>query len=542
MLNIRHILERVRLYFGKKEIVSRTDFGIYRYTYGDMYRRVCRLANALNMIGIKKGDRIASIAWNTHRHLELHFAVPMTGCVLHTVNLRYTSEEIVYTINKARDRVLFIDQDQVPLLKKIYGGLESVEAIVVMGDGKPEIEGLGGIKIYWYEDLLERSEDRYDFPDLDENTPAVMCFTSGTTGMPKGVVYTHRRIFLRSLASCLVDTYGISERDVIMHVVPMFHISSWFMPYAATLVGSKQVLPGPRPRPWDLYDLIKNEGVTVSDGAPTIWIDFLNYVRTHGKREEIASLKRLIIGGSAPPKALIKAYKEELGVDLLHAWGMTETYDSAVAFVRPKSYMDSLPYDEKISLVSKQGLPFPGIEVMIVDEKGNALPWDGKSMGELLIRGAWVVDEYFKDPEATKRSFAGGWLRTGDLAVIDGEGYIEIVDRIKDVIKSGGEWISSVKIENEAMAHPAVLEATAIAVPHPRWGERPLLIVKLRPEFRDRISKEDILGFLSERLPKWWVPNDLVFVDEIPKTGTGKFDKKTLRNMFWGFYDQHTQP
>jgi len=535
MLNIRHILERARLYFGKKEIVSRAEEGLLRYTYSGMYRRVCKLANALEDLGFGKGVRVASLAWNTHRHLELHFAVPAIGGTLHTVNLRYTPEEIAYTVNKARDKALFIDQDQIPVIEKIYSELETVEALVVMGHRKDEGPKVSGAKVYHYEDLIEGYRDLYSFPDLDENSPAVMCFTSGTTGKPKGVVYTHRGIFLRALASCLADTYSISERDVVMHVVPMFHISSWFMPYAATLVGSKQVLPGPRPKPEVLYSLIKSEGVTVSDGAPVVWIDFLDYFRRLGRREDIASLKRLIIGGSAPPKALIKAYRE-LGVEVLHAWGMTETYDSAVAFVRPKSYLEDISEEAELELASRQGLPFPGIEAMIVDEGGRPLPWDGRSVGELLIRGAWVVEEYYEDPEATKKAFHSGWLRTGDLATIDGEGYIEIVDRLKDVIKSGGEWISSVRVENEAMAHPAVLEAVAIAVPHPRWGERPLLLVKLKPEYSGKTSKEDILGFLRGRLPKWWLPDDIVFVDEIPKTGTGKFDKKLLRERFRDYY------
>ncbi|HWQ16783.1 MAG TPA: long-chain fatty acid--CoA ligase [Sulfolobales archaeon] len=533
MLNIRHILERARLYFGKKEIISRTYDGYVRYTYMDMFDRVCRLINALESLRIGYGDRVASMAWNTHRHLELHFAVPAMGAVLHTVNLRYSPEEMIYTINKAGDRILFVDPDMIPTVKKILEKLETVESVVIMTSKDPE--GLDFERpVYMYEELLERSSGGCRLRDVDENSPAVMCFTSGTTGFPKGVIYTHRGIFLRSLATCLADTYALSERDVILHIVPMFHISSWFMPYAATLVGAKQVFPGPRPKPEIIYDLIKREGVTVGDGAPTVWIDFLNYLRAHGEKS-IEPLKRLIIGGSAPPKALIKSYWE-LGVEVYHAWGMTETYDSAAAFTRPKSYLENLSEEERLGLVAKQGLPFPGIEVMVVDEGGKPLPWDGKSVGELLIRGAWVVEEYYGDPEATKKSFLNGWLKTGDLATIDGEGYIEIVDRVKDVIKSGGEWISSVKVENEAMAHPAVLEAVAIAVPHPRWGERPLLIVKLRDGYAGKVSKEDILGFLRERLLKWWVPDDVVFVDEIPKTGTGKFDKKVLRERFRDYY------
>ncbi|MEM0471785.1 MAG: long-chain fatty acid--CoA ligase [Sulfolobales archaeon] len=533
MLNIRHILERARLYFGRKEVVSRTDEGYVRYTYRDMFDRVCRLINALEGLGIGYGDRVASMAWNTHRHLELHFAVPVMGAVLHTVNLRYSPEEMIYTINKAGDRILFVDPDMIPTVRKILEKLETVESVVIMSSKGHEDLGFNK-PVYIYEELLEKSSSGCRLRDVDENSPAAMCFTSGTTGFPKGVIYTHRGIFLRSLATCLADTYALSERDVILHIVPMFHISSWFMPYAATLVGAKQVLPGPRPKPEIIYDLIKREGVTVSDGAPTVWIDFLNYLRTRGEKN-IEPLRKLIIGGSAPPKALIKSYWE-LGVEVYHAWGMTETYDSAAAFTRPKSYLDDLSEEARLGLVAKQGLPFPGIEVMVVDESGKPLPWDGKSIGELLIRGAWVVEEYYGDPEATKKSFLNGWLRTGDLVTIDGEGYIEIVDRVKDVIKSGGEWISSVRVENEAMAHPAVLEAVAIAVPHPRWIERPLLIVKLREGYTGKVSKEDILGFLRERLPKWWVPDDVVFVDEIPKTGTGKFDKKVLRERFKDYY------
>jgi len=533
MLNIRHILERARLYFGRKEVVSRTDEGYVRYTYRDMFDRVCRLINALEGLGIGYGDRVASMAWNTHRHLELHFAAPVMGAVLHTVNLRYSPEEMIYTINKAGDRILFIDPDMIPTVRKILEKLETVESVVIMSSKGHEDLGFNK-PVYIYEELLEKSSSECKLRDVDENSPAAMCFTSGTTGFPKGVIYTHRGIFLRSLATCLADTYALSERDVILHIVPMFHISSWFMPYAATLVGAKQVLPGPRPRPEIIYDLIKKEGVTVSDGAPTVWIDFLNYLRTLGEKN-IEPLRKLIIGGSAPPKALIKSYWE-LGVEVYHAWGMTETYDSAIAFTRPKSYLDDLSEEARLGLIAKQGLPFPGIEVMVVDESRKPLPWDGKSIGELLIRGAWVAEEYYGDPEATKKSFVNGWLRTGDLVTIDGEGYIEIVDRVKDVIKSGGEWISSVRVENEAMAHPAVLEAVAIAVPHPRWGERPLLIVKLREGYAGKVSKEDILGFLRERLLKWWVPDDVVFVDEIPKTGTGKFDKKVLRERFKDYY------
>jgi fatty-acyl-CoA synthase len=532
-LNIRHILERACLYFSRKEIVFRTVQGdVGRYSYEAFYGRVCKLANALRSdLNISEGDRVASFGWNTHRHLELHFAAPCIGAVLHTVNIRFSPDEIVYAVNHAEDKVMFLDVDLLPTIESIADKLKTVESFVVM-------DPTSSVKLrnlYVYEDLINGRSASLSFPDVNENLPAVMCYTTGTTGKPKGVLYTHRGIFLRSMATCLADTYALSERDVIMHVVPMYHISGWFMPYAATLVGSKQVLPGARIRPEILYELIRREKVTVSDGVPTVWIDFLNYVRSSGCREDISSLKRLVVGGSAPPKSLIKAFKEEFGVEVIHAWGMTETYDSAIAY-RLKSYLENLSEDDKYNVMAKQGLPFPGIEINALDERGKPIAWNGREQGELVIRGAWIINEYYKDPERTRESFIGDWLRTGDIVTIDGEGYVQIVDRLKDVIKSGGEFISSVALENEIMAHPAVFEAAVIAVPHQRWVERPLACVVLKQEFKGKVSREDIIKSIRDKFPRWWLPDDILFLDEIPKTSVGKFDKKVLRQKLHNYY------
>jgi len=525
---MKHILERARLYFGRKEIVSRVvDGEIVRYNYEEFYRRVCKLSNVLrNDLNVKEGDVIGSFGWNTHRHLELHFAVPCLKAILHTINIRFSPDEVIYTVNHAGDKVIFLDSDFLQVVESISDRLETVERFVIMG---PK-QSTKLRNAYFYEEMLSRAGSSFNFSDIDENSPAVMCYTTGTTGKPKGVMYTHRGIFLRSMATCLADTYALSERDVIMHVVPLYHISGWFMPYAATLTGSKQVLPGVRPRSETLYELIRDEKVTVSDGVPTVWIDFLNFARARDKRD-ISSLKRLIVGGSAPPKSLIKAYWEELGVKVIHAWGMTETYDSAVACML-KSYIEDLPEEIRYNVMAKQGLPFPGIEVNAINEYGKPIQWNGEEKGELIIRGAWIIDEYYRDPERTRESFIDGWLRTGDVVTIDSEGYICIVDRLKDVVKSGGEFISSIILENEIMAHPAVLEAAVIAVPHERWMERPLACVVLKQEFKDKISERDILSFLDGKVPRWWIPDNVVFLDAIPKTSVGKFDKKTLRQMF----------
>lgn len=523
-LNLRHILWRAATYYPRKEVVSVNSQGVVeRLSYSEIHARVRRLAGALRgPLNLKSGDRVASVCWNTARHLELHFAVPLSEMALHTVNLRFSAEQVVASVNDAGDKVVFADPDQLPLLERIAGELKTVKA-VVLTEGSGKLEGIETLRL---EDLLSESEEA-DLIDVDEDRPAAVCFTTGTTGQPKGVIYTHRGIFLRAMATCMADTYAVSERDVMLHVVPLYHISSWFMPYAATLVGSKQVLPGPHPSVERIVRLILDEGVTVSDGVPTVWLNVLSYARERGIKR-LGELRRIVVGGSAVPEALIRGFAE-LGVEVIHAWGMTETYDSAVA-TYIKSHLRSLPDDEQVRLRVKQGLPFPGIEVDAVDESGRRVPWDGATPGELVIRGAWIVDGYFNNEEATRASFTGDWFRTGDVVTIDPEGYVELVDRLKDLIKSGGEWISSIAVENAIMSHPAVREAAVFAVPHEKWGERPVAVVALKEGAR--VGKEELLDFIKDRFPKYWLPDEVLFVEEVPKTSVGKFDKKLLRATY----------
>jgi fatty-acyl-CoA synthase len=526
-LTLHHFLDRAARLFPRKEIATRTAAGMHRYTYADFHRRVHRLAHALTRLGIGRGDRVATFAWNTYRHLEIYFAAPCMGAVLHTLNIRLAPDQLIYIINHAEDRVIFVDASLAPLLERIRDQIPTVKAFVIMSDTGPVQTSLS--PALDYEALLAESpEAPYPWPRLDENAAAGMCYTSGTTGNPKGVVYSHRAIFLHSMALCLADTFGICERDVLMPVVPMFHANAWGMPFAGVMVGAKLVFPGPHLQPRDIAELIQNERVTVTAGVPTIWIGL--YALLERERYDLSSLRVMPVGGSAMPRALIEAFEKRFGIRIAHAWGMTEmTPLGTVANL--KSYMESWPDEERFAVRAKQGMPVVGVEIRAVDEQGREVPWDGKTMGELQVRGPWVIRAYYNDPR-TAEAFQDGWFRTGDVVTIDPEGYIQIVDRTKDLIKSGGEWISSVDLENALMAHPKVLEAAVIAVPHPKWQERPLAVVVPRPEFKEDLTKEELLEFLRPRFAKWWLPDDIVFVEAIPKTSVGKFDKKVLREQF----------
>lgn len=526
-LTLHHFLDRAARLFPRKEIATRTAAGMHRYTYADFHQRVHRLAHALNRLGIGRGDRVATFAWNTYRHLEIYFAAPCMGAVLHTLNIRLAPDQLIYIINHAEDRVIFVDASLVPLLERIRDQIPTVKAFVIMSDTSPVQTALS--PALDYEALIAESpEAPYPWPRLDENAAAGMCYTSGTTGNPKGVVYSHRAIFLHSLALCLADTFGICERDVLMPVVPMFHANAWGMPFAGVMVGAKLVFPGPHLQPRDIAELIQNERVTVTAGVPTIWIGL--YALLERERYDLSSLRVMPVGGSAMPRALIEAFEKRFGIRIAHAWGMTEmTPLGTVANL--KSYMESWPDEERFAIRAKQGMPVVGVEIRAVDEQGREVPWDGRTMGELQVRGPWVIRAYYNDPR-TAEAFQDGWFRTGDVVTIDPEGYIQIVDRTKDLIKSGGEWISSVDLENALMAHPKVLEAAVIAVPHPKWQERPLAVVVPRPEHKETITKEELLEFLRPRFAKWWLPDDIVFVEAIPKTSVGKFDKKVLREQF----------
>lgn len=521
------ILERAKNIYPKKEIVSRDYNGMFRYNYGKFYERVCRLGSALQKLGVQRGDRIGTLAWNNHRHLELYFAVPCSGAVLHTLNLRLFTEQLIYVINHAADSYIFVDIDLVPLLENIQDKLSSVKGYVIMS---PELE-LPRTKLqpaYSYEQLLSEGDPGFQFPaDLDENTPASMCYTTATTGNPKGVVYTHRSIVLHSFSECMVDSLGVSEAEVVLPVVPMFHVNAWGLPFSCTMVGAKQVFPGARPDAKVLCQLFQDEKVTATGGVPTIWMAVL--AELEREQYDLSSLKTIVNGGSALPRAILEGYRRKLGIDIVHAYGMTET-SPLVLYNYTKSYLRDLPLEEHISLKLKQGLLVPGLEMRVVNEKGEDVPRDGRTMGELLLRGPWIAGYYYNEPERSRETIVDGWLRTNDIATVDGEGYVQIVDRTKDLIKSGGEWISSVDLENAIMSHPAVAEAAVIAMPHPRWDERPLACVVLKPGAS--ASEEEIIKYLADKVAKWWLPDKVLFIDEIPKTSVGKFDKKVLRARY----------
>ncbi len=528
-LTTNSILKRARMLYAKKEIVCKDYNGMFRYSYAQFYERVCRLANVLKGLGVQPGDRVATLAWNTHRHLELYFAIPGTGSVLHTLNLRLFQEQLIYIINHAEDKVIFVDQDLLPLLEAIKDKIYTVKSFVIMAD-TTELPQTSLSPAYSYEDLLAKASPQYDFPtDLDEWSTAAMCYTTATTGDPKGVAYTHRAIFLHSLACLSADMMGLSERDTVMAVVPMFHANAWGMPFTATWTGARQVFPGARPDPRVLCQLIQDEKVTVTAGVPTIWMGILQVMEK--EKFDFSSVKGFICGGSAVPLALMKAYDEKLGIPIIHAYGMTET-TPLVTLSKTKSYMDEWPLEKQYAVRIKQGVVAPGLEIRVVNDKGEDVPADGKTMGELIIRGPWIAGEYYNNPEKTRECMGDGWLHTNDIVTLDEEGYITICDRTKDLIKSGGEWISSVDMENTIMAHPAVAEAAVIAMPHPKWDERPMACVVPKPEHKGSLKEEDIINFLGERMAKWMLPDKVIFIDEIPKTSVGKFNKKELRQKY----------
>jgi fatty-acyl-CoA synthase len=519
-LTLQQFLERNRRLFGAKEIVSRTATGIHRYTYADYHERVCRLAGILSSLCVQPGDRVATFAWNTYRHLEFYYAVPCMGAVLHTVNIRLSPEQIAYIINDAGARVLAVDEQLLPAIESLRTQLSEIEHLIVMRDAPAESQ-----PHLDYEELLLEASPDFEWPEVDESDAAGICYSSGTTGNSKGVVYSHRALYLHAISLATVDSLAIAEADRVMPVVPMFHANAWGLPHASVAVGASQVLPGPSPTPADLLALIQDERVTVAAGVPTVWIGALAEFRKHPY--DLSSLRCVPCGGSAAPESLIAAYEREMGAPILHAWGMTET--APVATVgQIKSTLAGLTDEQRFRLRSRQGLPVLGMDLTILDDEGNELPWDGETMGEIVVRGPWVIAEYLH-VEAPER-FNDGWFRTGDVATIDPEGYVQIVDRTKDLVKSGGEWISSVEIEGAIMGHPDVLEAAVIAVPHEKWGERPLAVVVLGPG--SQTTAEDILDFIRPRVARFAMPDEVRFVDEIPKTSVGKFDKKILRRHY----------
>lgn len=522
-LLLTHLVRRAARLFWEKRILSRTQFGATEYTYADLYRRACQLGHVLERLGIKAGERVGTFAWNTFRHLELYFGVPASGRVLHTLNIRLFPEQIAYIVNHAEDAIIFVDYALIPQLEKLAPELRSVRAYVAMGDGPLPETSLK--PAYAYEDLLREAPTSDPFPALDEQTAAAMCYTSGTTGNPKGVVYSHRALVLHTFAQCMADAFGLRESDVIMPVVPMFHANAWGLPYGATMIGATQVYPGVQPTPEDICQLIETHRVTVTAGVPTVLLGILAALEK--RPYDLSSLRCVPCGGSAVPESLLERF-DALGITVVQAWGMTET--SPLASVsHPLSVMADWPEERKRKVRAKQGRPLPFVEMRIVAEDGREQPWDGKSVGELEVRGPWIVGSYYRD-ERSAASFDRGWFKTGDIGTIDEYGYLQITDRAKDVIKSGGEWISSVELENTIMAHPKVAEAAVIGLPHERWQERPLACVVLRPG--ETLTKEELLAFLEPRVAKWWLPDDVVFLDALPKTSVGKVAKRELRENF----------
>ena len=536
-LTLRTILERASRLFAQKEIISRDYSGIFRYTYGDFHKRVLRLANTLKSLGITKGDRVATLAWNNHRHLELYFAVPVSGAVLHTLNLRLGTDQLVHIINHAEDKVIFVDRDLLPLLEGIRSQLTTIEHIVVLA-GPQEVPSSGSDNLLFYESLLAEASETFDYPELSEWDSAAMCYTTATTGSPKGVVYTHRAIVLHCLSACLPDCLDLHEADRVLPFVPMFHVNAWGLPFACTWLGATQVMPGARPQAEDICQLIQDHKVIIAAGVPTIWT--ATYQLWLNGSYDPSSLRFIVNGGSAATISLIRNYQEKLGIPILHAYGMTET-TPVVLVSRPKSTLADLPVEETYRISAKQGLLVPGLDMKVIGEDGTEVPWDGKTMGELLLRGPWIASEYYKDPVRSLDSFTDGWLHTGDIVTVDSEGYVGIADRTKDLIKSGGEWISSLDLENTLMEHPAILEAAVIAIPHPKWDERPLACVVLKPEQVGKVQARDILDFLKAKVPKLWLPDYVEFIDEIPRTSVGKFYKNALRERYAGMaYDLET--
>jgi fatty-acyl-CoA synthase len=525
-LTLPHIFHRAERLFPNKEIVTATATGRERTTYGQWAERTRRLAGALDQLGIPPAGRVGTFAWNTSRHLELYFAAPCSGRVLHTLNIRLFADQLTYIVNHAEDEVIFVDRTLIGQLWPLVSQFETVRHYVVMDDGKGDVPD--DPRIVDYEELVGNA-DPVELRVDDEQQAAAMCYTSGTTGNPKGVVYSHRSMFLHSMAVLMADALGISESDVILPVVPMFHANVWGLGHAAPFAGASLVLPGPDLSPGAISDLFESEKITVAAGVPTIWMGVLPLL----EGRDLSSLRKIICGGSAVPRSLSEAYREKVGLPITQAWGMTET--SPIASVgMVKSALKGRPEDELADIRATQGLGAPGVDLRIVDpESGDEAPWDGKTSGELQARGPWIARDYYNDARSRESFTDDGWLRTGDVAVIDPEGYIRLVDRTKDLVKSGGEWISSVELENEIMAHPKVAEAAVIGVAHERWVERPLACVVVAEG--EKLTRDEVLEFLEPRVAKWWLPDDVVFIDEVPKTSVGKFSKKVLRDQFAGY-------
>jgi fatty-acyl-CoA synthase len=526
-LTLTQFFERSRRLFARKTLATRRPGeALFRYTYADFAQRTLRLAGVLRDLGVRRGDRVATLAWNSHRHLELYWAIPLSGAVLHTLNFRLSAQDLTYIVNHAGDTVIFVDASVWPTLAAIREQLTTVRTIVVMQDGVPAA-AVPPSDLPEYETLLAGAAPLAAWPQLGETDAAAMCYTSGTTGHPKGVVYTHRALYLHCLAQAMADGMALSEGDVILHIVPMFHANAWCVPFCGTMLGATQIFGGPNPQPRDICQIVQAEKVTFVGAVPTVWIAVKELVEQEGW--DISSIRCIPIGGSAAPRSLLEHYDKQFGAAMMHAWGMTEMSPLGT-LSRLKSYMREWSEDAQYAVRASQGYPAVGVDLRIVDDAGREQPWDGQAMGEIQVRGPWIIRAYYDNPESADRFTADGWFRTGDVATVDAEGYVRITDRTKDLIKSGGEWISSIDVETMIMGHPKVLEAAVIAVPHPRWVERPLACVVLRPGVT--LEPAEILDYLRPRLAKWALPDAVVLIEAVPKTSVGKFDKKVLRERF----------
>jgi fatty-acyl-CoA synthase len=520
-LTLQHVFDRGTRLFPDREIVTGGMGERHRYTYRDLGQRVHRLASAFKKLGLQPGERVGTFSWNHYRHLEMYFAVPMQGAVLHTLNIRLFHDQLTYIVNHAADRFIVVDRSLLGVIQKLAPTFETVEKIIVVDDGGDCEVG----DALDFEQLLASGDEHFDFPRLDESTAAMMCYTSGTTGNPKGVAYSHRALTLHSFGASVADSLAVSQRDTVLAVVPMFHANAWGLPYAATLVGAKQVFPGNSMSADSVLKLMQDERVTLGAGVPTIWIGSLPLLQA-GKYD-LSSVTRIACGGSAAPRGLIEAY-DKLGLHIVHAWGMTEMSPLGTVAM-PRTELDAEDKATQLDFKARQGMPVPGVEARALDSDGAEVPWDGQTMGELVVRGPWVTRTYYNDERSAGSFTSDGWFRTGDIVVMHPNGYIEIADRTKDVIKSGGEWISSVALENALMAHPKVLEAAVIGVPDEKWSERPLACVVPRPDFKGAITSDELTEFLAQQFAKWWLPERYLFLDELPKTSVGKFDKKAMR-------------
>ena len=528
-LLISGIIDFAARHYGDVEIVSRRVEGdLHRYTYRDCRQRAKRVAHALQGLGVVIGERVATMAWNGYRHMELYYGVSGSGAVLHTINPRLHPEQIAYIVNHAEDQVLFFDLSFLPLIEAVAIHCPTVKAFVLMADHARMPEHTAIPNLLCYEDLLASSSPDFTWPLFDENAAASLCYTSGTTGNPKGALYSHRSSVLHAYASAMPNGLNVSARDTVLPVVPMFHVNAWGLPYSVLLSGAKLVFPGAALDGKSLYDLFEAEGVTFSAGVPTVWLGLINHAVQNNLT--FSTFRRTVIGGSACPPAMMDVLMDRFGVEVVHAWGMTEMSPLGTAGVLQAKHL-ALPRDAQRKILQKQGHAIYGVDMKIVDDDGVELAWDGVTYGHLLVKGPWIISSYYKNEGG--EVLQDGWFPTGDVATIDADGYLQITDRSKDVIKSGGEWIGTIDLENIAMAHPAVLQAACIGIYHPKWDERPLLLVVRRPGAE--VTREELLAFFEGKVAKFWMPDDVSFIDALPMGATGKIQKNKLRDQFRGY-------